>query len=98
MQCVGEVGEGFAINYETAKHRCREKLNMAGLIDDPYVLEKQGIPTVDRPRVEYPDVYNYLIETPSAYTGECLLAYIAVANMTNNVKHSDNPLTCTIIV
>ena len=55
MQCVGEVGEGFAINYETAKHRCREKLNMAGLIDDPYVLEKPTVDRQDWPRVEYPD-------------------------------------------
>ena len=74
-------------------HRYREKLGKAGLIHDPYILEEQGIPTMDLqdwPRVEYPDVYNYLMEMSSAYTGESLHAYIGVANV-KNVKHSDNP-------
>ena len=63
---------------ETAKHCYREELDKAGLIDDPYVMQEQGIDSVnwqDWPRVEYPDVYNYLIQTPSLYTGESLRAY-----------------------
>ena len=53
-------------------------MNKAGLIDDPYVMQEQGIHSVDWqdwPRVEYPDVYNHLIQTPSIYTGDSLRAY-----------------------
>ena len=66
---------------ETAKHCYREKLDKAGLIDDSYVMQEQGIDSVnwqDWPRVEYPDVYNYLIQTPSLYTGERAFVHIKV--------------------
>ena len=29
----------------------------------------------DWPQVEYPNIYNFLIETPSVYTGESLKSY-----------------------
>ena len=32
---------------ETAKHCYREKLDKAGLIDDPYVMQEQGIDSVN---------------------------------------------------
>ena len=51
-------------------------MDKAGLIDDPYVTQEQGVHSVDWqdwPRVEYPDV-NYLIQTPSIYTCESLRA------------------------
>ena len=40
---------------EAAKHRYKERLGKAGLIDDLYVMEEQGLPPVDWqdwPRVE----------------------------------------------
>ena len=61
--------------YELDETAERETFDKAGLIDDPYVTQEQGIHAVDWqgwPRVEYPDVYNYL---PSVYTGESLHAY-----------------------
>ena len=51
---------------ETAKHHYREKLDRAGLIDDPYVTQEQGIQSMDWqewPRVEYPDVYIQLSQS-----------------------------------
>ena len=62
----------------TAKHYHREKLDKAGLIDDPYMTQEQGMHFVDGqewPQVEYHDVYNFLIQTLSLYTGESLCAY-----------------------
>ena len=63
--------------YELDETAERETFDKAGLIDDPYVTQEQGIQSVDWqdwPRVEYPDVYNYLTHTPSVYTGESLRA------------------------
>lgn len=63
---------------ETAKQRYRQKVERAGLVDDPYVTLEQRIQSEDWqnwPRIEYPDIYNYLIQTPSIYTGESLRAY-----------------------
>ena len=60
---------------ETARYRYGEKLDKAGLVD---VTQEQGIHSVDRqesPRVEYPNVCNFLIQTPSLYTVEILRAY-----------------------
>ena len=70
---------------EAAKHRYKEKLGKAGFIDDPYVMEEQRIPPVDWqdwPRVKYPDLYNYLFETASVYTGESLRAYKSLDGLT----------------
>ena len=62
---------------ETAKHRYRDKLDKVGLVDDPYATQGgiQSVDWRDWPQVEYPDVYNYLIQTPCIYTGESLRAY-----------------------
>ena len=63
-----------------AKERYREKLQKLGGLADPY-LEKSsgdGHTSIDWqlwPEVEYPDIYNFLIATPSLYTGDSLKAY-----------------------
>ena len=60
-----------------AKKRYLEKLDMLpGTVDDPYINPH----FVSRdshlwPQVEYPDIYNFLINTPSPYTKEELKAY-----------------------
>ena len=48
-----------------------------GGVDDLYVEEPSinGEDWTSWPSVEYPDIYNYLIQTPSVYTGESLKAY-----------------------
>ena len=62
---------------EKAKSRYREKLEKLGGMTDPY-LNWQSEASIDWqlwPDVEYPDIFNYLIESPSVYTGESLKAY-----------------------
>ncbi len=54
-----------------------KKLGLLGGLEDPY-LHSERIISEDWqnwPAVEYPDVYNFLIQTPSLYTGESLKAY-----------------------
>ena len=65
---------------DKAKTRYKEKLQLLGGIEDPYVegssvALESAIDWQDWPNVEYPDIYNYLIATPSPYTKEQLRAY-----------------------
>ena len=68
---------------KTAKKCYREKLQKLGGLADPYLeaskrTDDQNGGTVDWhlwPDVEYPDIYNFLIQTPSLYTGDSLKAY-----------------------
>ena len=61
---------------DAAQSRYRAKLVLLGGIQDPYL---QQTPTSDSlvewPEVEYPDIYNYLVAIPSAYTQDQLKAY-----------------------
>ena len=63
--------------YEIAKERYRDKLQKLGGLADPYLEKSRDdhISIVDWqlwPEVEYPDIYNSLITTPSLYTGDSL--------------------------
>ena len=56
---------------DTAKQRYKVKLELVGVLEDPYVAYERGIVSVDWnnwPQVEYPDSYSYLVQTPSIYT------------------------------
>ena len=58
-----------------AKARYEAKLDIIGPnFDDPYTLTAAAS-SDSMPEVEYPDIYNYLVNTPSPYTKEDLKAY-----------------------
>jgi len=78
---IAAIDEGFSAYFmqvdAQAKQRYVKKLDMLpGVIDDPYL--KSGFVAKSNhlwPQVEYPDIYHYLINTPSPYTREELKAY-----------------------
>ena len=53
-----------------AKRRYNEKLHMLHLKAEPYTFSREEWSSDISfwPEVEYPDIYNYLINTPSPYT------------------------------
>ena len=67
----------FYVLEEAENLRYTQKLNKLGGIDDPFVQEPNvaGKDWECWPSVEYPDIYNYLIQTPGLYTGESSKAY-----------------------
>lgn len=59
---------------ESVKNRYNDKLDRIGVgVDDPYTFSSGQFDAV--PNIEYPDIYNYFINTPSPYTKEELKAY-----------------------
>ena len=84
------AGEGsiLAVTYSSyfqtldvaAKARYNEKLAILGGIQDPYVTvnvirSEEHIDWLNWPNIEYPDIYNYFVTTPSSYTKQQLKAY-----------------------
>lgn len=52
----------------TLKKRYREKVEKLGGLKDPYLLLDQGVvgdPCLNWPEVEYPDIFNFIIESSS---------------------------------
>lgn len=63
---------------DNARQRYMAKLELIRCSEDPYVTYDRGILSAEWhnwPQVEYADIYTYLIQTPSVYTGESLKAY-----------------------
>ena len=62
---------------DEAKVRYRKKLAMLSHVDDPYIIARQSAVTdwQQWPEVKYPDIFNYLVTTPSLYTQDQLKAY-----------------------
>ncbi len=58
----------------TAGQCCKEKLGLLRGLEDPYLHSEFSEDWKNWPEMEYPDVYNFLIQTPSLYTGESLKA------------------------
>ena len=72
------VGRRYSNYYEqledNVKKRYNDKLDTIGLeVDDPYTFSSGHTDGV--PKIEYPDIYNFLINTPSPYTKEEHKAY-----------------------
>ena len=60
----------------SVKKRYQEKLNSIGEnFNDPYTFGPGPGITEFMPLIEYPDIYNFLINTPSPYTKDELKAY-----------------------
>ncbi len=64
----------------SSKERYKEKLTIAGGIDDPYVLtndisSNEALDWQEWPNLEYPDIYNYLVTSTNCYMGDQLEAY-----------------------
>ena len=72
---------------EQAKSRYREKLAKIGALSDPYLSStvSSSVDWQDWPDVQYPDIFSYLIETPSLYTHQQLKAYKSLEAWVGNL-------------
>lgn len=56
--------------------RYQQKLVVSGYhVPDPFTLEEWENAVNKWPNVEYPDIFNYLINTPGTFTQDTLKAY-----------------------
>ena len=62
---------------DISKKRYCEKLKLCGLSEDPYIISKDKWTTERKfwPQIVFPDIYVYLVETPSPYTQASLKAF-----------------------
>ena len=79
QETAGKFSEYYWSLSEDVRKRYEEKLQKIGLDIDPYSpqeLRNLNILTnIEWPNVQYPDIYHYMINTPSLYTKEDLKAY-----------------------
>ena len=73
-------GRKYSKYYDELQRSVQEKYRMKlnhvqADMDDLYTFGPGPGVTEAMPEVEYPDIYNYLINTPSPYTKEELKAY-----------------------
>ena len=105
-------GEGLQSEYSSlyeqldssGKTRYKEKLHILQLRSDPYLLDKNSW-LAERslwPPVEFPDVFVYLINSPSPYTKEALKAHKSidawsyfVAGFVNELKITEDSYIMT---
>ena len=77
---------------DKAKARYKEKLQILGGIEDPYVegssvAPESAIDWQDWSDVEYTDIYNYLVAAPSPYTRKQLRAYKSMDGYLSAIAH-----------
>ena len=74
---IEEYSEFYLQLDSLGKTRYKEKLKMLKLCTDPYLVDKNTWSTEKSlfPSVEFPDIFVYLINSPSPYTKEALKAY-----------------------
>ena len=62
---------------DISKKRYCEKLKLCGLSEDPYIISKDKWTSERKcwPQIVFPDIYVYLVETPSPYTQASLKAF-----------------------
>ena len=69
----------YKTHSEAAQRRYKEKPDKIYLYKDPYlprdISNETLLSNLHWPNIEYPDIYNYLINTPSVYTTDTLKAY-----------------------
>lgn len=77
MASVTQYSSYYYALDENARKRYKENLQKLGEATNPYLKWQTGT-TIEWqlwPEVEYPNIYNFLIATPSLFTSDSLKAY-----------------------